>query len=627
MHLAVTSLDSSNAVNLPIHADNQSPAPISQIPLSAFNIKGITGTSEVLVDNQLVGSAVPKLHWDLSDGATEYKITIFSDDLSGVVCPMQVVSAVSVYQQQQADCNLTLNTWYRANITAKNSTNELAAANDFYRFYVRSPPITLNIGLTDLDGIIGSAMLTSNVNHGVGSGSGIYSGWATGIGDFNGDGFSDIAAGKRHDDLYVIYGSASGIPHNLDLSTMTAAQGFYYTQAGREYWGSKISAVGDLDKDGFDDFIVGAPDDVNPLGTGTYKGSVQIIYGRADHTLGLTTANIRTFWDENHLGGNLYPFGDFNGDGWIDLFLGAGELGWSDVNGSHGYVYYGKSSRFSGNTYTNTLTSADGFAVNDSTLVSWQSTVAGANLNNDGKHDLLFGNYDSTERVYAVFGNTGMSDNFLLTSVNGTNGFYITNGQANSNFSFDIGDAKDINGDGFDDIIISAPYFDAGGKNDRGAVYVFFGGPQALWNTDTDGVISTSQLNGTNGFVIYGENAGDRLGDTLDGIGDFNGDGFNDILITSPGGDSVDNLVADVGRSYVIFGGEVGIKGNSNANAIFDLNDLDASSGIKYFGNATYDIETGSPAGDVNNDGFADIILSTGSTAQADGQIFIINGF
>lgn len=269
----------------------------------------------------------------------------------------------------------------------------------------------------------------------------------------------------------------------------------------------------------------------------------------------------------------------------------------------------------------------DGFAVNDSSLVSWQSTVAGANLNNDGKHDLLFGNYDATERVYAVFGNSGMSDNVLLTSVDGTNGFYITNGQANSNFSFDIGDAKDINGDGFDDIIISAPYFDAGGKNDRGAVYVLFGGAQALWLTDTDGVISTSQLNGTNGFVIYGENAGDLLGDTLDGIGDFNGDGFNDILITSPGADSADNLIADVGRSYVIFGGPLGIKANTSANAIFDLNDLDASSGIKYFGNATYDIETGSPAGDVNNDGFADIILSTGSTAQADGQLFIIYGF
>lgn len=627
MHLAVSSLDSNNSTLQPSSPDNQNPTPTDEITLGAFGINGITGIAEVLVDNQLVGSAVPKLHWDLSSGATEYKITIFSDDASTIVCPETLIGAVGVFQLQQAECNLTLNIWYRAQIIAKNSTKELLATNNLFRFYVRSPPVTLNIGLTDLDGIIGSAMLTSNVNHWVGSGSGIYSGWATGIGDFNGDGYSDIAAGKRHDDLYVIYGSASGIPHNLDLSTMTAAQGFYYTQAGRDYWGSKISAVGDLDKDGFDDFVVGAPDDVNPLGTGYYKGSVQIIYGRADHTEGLATANIRTFWDENHLGGNLYPFGDFNGDGWIDLFLGAGELGWSDVNGSHGYVYYGKNSRFSGNTYTNNLTSVDGFAVNDSSLVSWQSTVAGANLNNDGKHDLLFGNYDATERVYAVFGNSGMSDNFLLTSVDGTNGFYITNGQANSNFSFDIGDAKDINGDGFDDIIISAPYFDAGGKNDRGAVYVLFGGAQALWLTDTDGVISTSQLNGTNGFVIYGENAGDLLGDTLDGIGDFNGDGFNDILITSPGADSADNLIADVGRSYVIFGGPLGIKANTSANTIFDLNDLDASSGIKYFGNATYDIETGSPAGDVNNDGFADIILSTGSTAQADGQIFIIYGF
>lgn len=589
-----------------------------------FEIQGVSGQLDIQIDDQLIWSTNPKVNWTTPTNASSFEVNIWDDSVQNILCTRQISQQVTELEFMSSECNLAVNSWYKIQMEAKNASTFKAPTNNFLRFFVKPNPLLLNFEIANINGSNGASMLTSVTSHSIAGGTGIYSGWTTGIGDFNGDGFDDIASGKRHDDLYVVYGSPSGIPNNLDLSTMSASQGFYHTEIGREYWGSVVSKAGDLDKDGYDDFLVAATDDLN--GSGAYKGSVQIIYGTSDHTLGLSTATIRTTWAENHLGGSLYPFGDFNGDGWIDLLLGAGELAWSDPNGSHAYLYYGKSSRFTGNYYTNTLSAADGFTINDSTAPSWRCTVAGTDLNGDGKHDLIFGNSNNTERVYVYFGTNSLPSNIDLTSVDGTNGFFITNGQANSEFGYDAADAKDVNGDGYPDIIISASGFDYGGLNDRGVVYVLFGGPNALWNTDTDGEISTSQINGTNGVIILGESANDNLGDSIDGLGDFNGDGFSDLLITAPNADEVSGMGVDVGRAYIIFGGPKGIR-LPLTSGVADLSQLTSDSGIRIVGNTTYDIEFSSPAGDVNGDGKADVIVGTGSTPEADGQIYTIYGY
>ena len=105
--------------------------------------------------------------------------------------------------------------------------------------------------------------------------------------------------------------------------------------------------------------------------------------------------------------------------------------------------------------------------------------------------------------------------------------------------------AGDINGDGFDDLIIGAPFASPNG-NDSGASYVVFGKAGGFAAN-----LNLSTLDGSNGFKISGVGAGDESGFSVSAAGDVNGDGFDDLIIgayrASPNGSSS-------GASYVVFG-------------------------------------------------------------------------
>ncbi|MDZ7906489.1 MAG: integrin alpha [Cypionkella sp.] len=154
-----------------------------------------------------------------------------------------------------------------------------------------------------------------------------------------------------------------------------------------------------------------------------------------------------------------------------------------------------------------------------------------------------------------VFGAaSSFGPNLNLSTLNGSNGFQI-NGEAAYDYSGrSVSSAGDVNGDGFDDLIIGAFGADPNGGV-SGASYVVFGAASGFGSN-----LNLSTLNGSNGFQINGEAAYDRSGRSVSSAGDVNGDGFDDLIIGAYGADPNGG---DSGASYVVFGAASGFCGQS----------------------------------------------------------------
>jgi len=164
--------------------------------------------------------------------------------------------------------------------------------------------------------------------------------------------------------------------------------------------------------------------------------------------------------------------------------------------------------------------------------------------------------------------------------------------------------AGDVNGDGFDDIIVGAYKNNDGGGNNEGAAYIFFGANNLSGTKNLGGADSAD-------VTMLGKGATDRLGYTVSGAGDINGDGFDDVIVGAPSND--DGGGNDEGAAYVIFGA-------SNLSGTFDVGGGGQSPNITIFGKATDDFmgNSVSGSGDVNGDGFDDFII--GAYFNDDGQ-------
>ena len=161
--------------------------------------------------------------------------------------------------------------------------------------------------------------------------------------------------------------------------------------------------------------------------------------------------------------------------------------------------------------------------------------------------------------------------------------------------AYSVSGAGDVNGDGFADVIVGAARADANG-NSSGESYVVFGKASGFAAN-----IALSSLDGTTGFRIQGIEALDYSGRVVSGAGDVNGDGIDDLIISSP----EENLGSDPGEAYVVFGNASGF------DATLDLGDLDGTNGFQLNGIDNSD-RTGfsiSAAGDVNGDGIGDLII------------------
>ncbi len=244
------------------------------------------------------------------------------------------------------------------------------------------------------------------------------------------------------------------------------------------------------------------------------------------------------------------------------------------------------------------------------------AVAAAGDVNGDGFADLLVSASQNDAgaadagAVYVLYGSAAGVGAADLAALTASEGFKIT-GEANGDYAGSaIASAGDIDGDGNDDILIGAPFSNAGGSF-AGAAYVVFGDP-ALSGT----VVDLGNLGGGKGFRILGEGDSDQAGVSVSSAGDINDDGYADLLI----GSAANN--GNAGAAYVIYGG-AGLAGD------IDLADIAAGSGGFKLVGADIENYAGASvaaAGDVNGDGIADLMVGAWGADNDTGAAYVVYG-
>lgn len=439
----------------------------------------------------------------------------------------------------------------------------------------------------------------------------------SGAGDINADGFDDLVIGFESTKTYglnvgpagasfVVFGRASGMPAEFDLTTLDGTNGFKITgEAAGDFFGGSASGAGDVNGDGIDDLIIGAYGaDLD----GTNVGATYVIFGKTSAftpTLEVATLEgtngFKILGDPSALrsGFQVSGAGDVNGDGKDDVVI-ANHRGFAFTSDSASYVVFGASA-FSATLNLAGLDGLNGFKV-ESELFDFESVSGAGDVNGDGFDDVILGcGSASTDGAlrgasYVIFGKAaGFSAMLSVSSLDGTNGFKVIGEREFDHFGESVSGAGDMNGDGRDDVVIGTT---------AGVGYVVFGRAGGFSAT-----LEAAALDGANGFKLQGEGPGDGFGSAVSGAGDVNGDGFSDVIIgayKAPAG-----ALFTPGASYIILG-----HGGPFAPTL-RVSTLNGSNGIKITGGGEFGDESGlevSGAGDFNGDGFDDVLVAAPDT-------------
>ena len=461
------------------------------------------------------------------------------------------------------------------------------------------PPGVIKLG--ELDGTKGFII------HGQSSGDQT-GGSVSSAGDINGDGLDDFIVGANGASngigaAYVVFGKTTGFPSPLRLSGLNGTDGFRIEGIdSTSRLALSVSKAGDVNGDGKDDILASASNE-NEGGTYVIFGTTSpfapiLSVSDLNGTNGFTLQGAASADRAEH---TSVSAGDINGDGVNDIIIGMPSAKRADgTQTGAAYVVFGHTSSapFSSLVNLSALTGANGFKIHGETANDeFGTSVSSGDINGDGFDDLFIGAPSATQAnetldgaAYVLFGKSTIFSTTLDTSAfNGKTGFKLFGGNAVGYLGSSIG-ASDINGDGLSDILIGASNDD--GSNPAPAYVVF--GKRSGYTASFD----LAKLNGTTGFALSGE---DRSSLTVGNVGDFNGDGFDDLLI---GARRANTNGTYSGTSYLVFGRPSGFP------PTLPLSTLNGTTGFKFLGNPGD--SSGSSvngAGDINGDGKPDLII------------------